>query len=121
MRRQQFFIDSRFVIITLQMRGRGQLDEISVTGLIFGQQNQMVINVASAAAGLLFQSAARRHIDFAANNRLDAFVARGLIKINRAMEHAMIGYCQRRQLQRMRSLHQPIQPAGPVEQRIFCV
>jgi len=47
--RQRLFIDSRLVIIAFEMGSRRELDQISVAGLVFGEQDQMVINIAAAA------------------------------------------------------------------------
>ena len=56
-RRQDFLVNARLVIIALQMRGGGELDEIFVAGLVLRQQSEMMINIAPAAAGFLFQPA----------------------------------------------------------------
>ena len=82
-RGQDFLVNARLVIIALQMRGGGELDEVFVAGLVLRQQAEMMINVASAAAGFLFQPAARRDINLAADDGLDALFARRLVKINR--------------------------------------
>jgi hypothetical protein len=77
-RRQHFLVNARLVIIALQMRGGGELDEVFVAGLVLRQQAEMMINVAPAAAGFLFQPAARRDINLAADDGLDALFARAL-------------------------------------------
>ncbi len=122
-RGEQFLVNARLVIIALQMRGGGELDEIFVAGVVLCQQAEMMINVASAAgaAGFLFQPAAGRDINLAADDGLDAFFARGLVKINRAVHRAVIGDGERGELQFMRFFHQPVQPAGAIEQRILGV
>ncbi len=56
MLRENFLVDARLVIITLEMRGRGELDQILVAGFIFRQQHEMIVNIASAAAGTFFSS-----------------------------------------------------------------
>ena len=81
----------------------------------------MMVHVFASAAGLLLETAAGGDIDFAAENGLDAFVARGLIKINRAAKHAVVGDRQRGKSQLMRLVHQPIQSASAIEQRILRV
>ena len=48
-RGQHFLVNARLVIIALQMRRGGELDEIFVAGLVLCQQAEMMINVASAA------------------------------------------------------------------------
>src|SRR5208283_5823586 len=90
-RGEQFLVYARFVIIAGEMRLGGELNEIFVASRVLRQQTEMVINVTSSAAGFLFQPAARRDIRFAADDGFDAFLAGGLVKINRAVEHAVVG------------------------------
>ena len=80
-----------------------------------------MINVAPAAAGFLFQPAARRDIDLAADDGFDAFFARRLVKINDAVHRAVVGDGERGEFQFMGLVHQPVQPAGAIEQRILGV
>ena len=119
--RQDFLVDARFVVITLQV-GRGvEFDQVSVAGLVLGQQDQVVVNILAAARRLLVQAACRRHIDLAADDRFDALIARGLIKIDRAVEHTMVGDRQGGKLQVARLVHQRVETAGAIEQRILGV
>ena len=120
-RGQQFLVHARFVIIALQMRGGRQPDQILVTRFVLGQQAQMMIGVPAAAARFLFQAAARRDINLAADDRFDALLPRRLVKINRAVKDAVIGDGQGGELQFARLLHQPVQAAGAIEQRILGV
>ena len=81
----------------------------------------MIVNVAAAGAGLLVEPAARRDVDFAADDRLDAFVAGGFVEIDRAVEHAVVGDGERGEFQLVGLLQQPIQPARAIEQGILGV
>jgi len=119
--RQDFLVDARLVVIALQMRRRGKFDKIPVTDLIFRQQHEMMVNVPAAARRLLVEAAAGSDIDLTANNRFDAFVSGGLVKINRAAEHAVIGDRERRESQLVRFVDQPVEAAGAIEQRILGV
>ena len=47
-RRQQFLVDARLVVVALQVGLGGELDQVLVAGFVFGQQNQVVINVPPA-------------------------------------------------------------------------
>ena len=116
---QKFFVDARLIVEPFQMRGRDELDEIFVTHLIFGEQQEMVIHITASAGRFLFPAVARRHIDFAADDWLDAFIAGGLIEINRTVEHSVVGKRERGELQIMGLLHQPVQTAGAIQQRIL--
>ena len=121
MRGQQFLVDARLVIVALQVGGGDQLDQIPVAGLILRQQHQVVVGVPPARARLLLQAAARRHVNLAADDRLDALLPRRAVKIDRPIHHPVVGDRQRAELQGMRLVHQPVQPARPVEQRILGV
>ena len=121
MRRQQFLVDARFVIITLQVRGRRELDQVLVANRIPDQQAEMMINVASTAGRFLFASAAGRDINFAADNGFDTLFACRLVKVNDAVHGAVVGDGQRGEFQFMGFVHQPVQTAGAIEQRILGV
>src|SRR5947209_2554469 len=103
------------------MGGGGKFDEIFVADLIFREQNQVIIDVAAAAAGLLVEPAPRSNVYLAADNRLDAPFASLLIEINRAVKHAVIGNRQGRELQLVGFVHEPVKPASAIEQRILGV
>ncbi len=115
-RRENFLVNARLVIITLQMRGGRELDEIFVAGFVLREQAEMMINIARAAAGFFFQPRAGRDINLAADDGLDAFRARGLIKFNRAVHRAVVGDGERGEFQLMRLVHEPVQTARAIEQ-----
>ena len=103
------------------MRGGRQLDEVLVAGLVFGQKDQVMINVAAPRGGLLVEPAAGRDIDLAADDWLDALLARLPVEIHRPVEHPVVRDGQRGELQLTRPLHQTVQAARPIEQRILGV
>src|SRR5689334_17169341 len=77
----------------------------------------MMIDIAAAAAGLFLEPAARRDINFAADDRLDPFVACLLIKINRAVKNAVISERERREFQLVCLVHELVQTARPIKER----
>src|ERR1017187_10227558 len=103
------------------MRGGRKLDEIFVAGRVLRQQTEMMINIASAAAGFLVPPAARRDINLATDDGLDALLARGLVKINDPVHRAVVGDGQRGEFQFMRLLDELVHAAGAIEQRILGV
>ena len=122
MRLQQFLIDSGLVIKSLEMRSRGKAHEVLVADFIFGQQQEMVVAVlARPAVGLAVKPAAGRDLHFAADDRLEILALGLLIKIHRAMHHAMIGDGQRGEVQLHRSVDQLVQTAGAIEHRKLAV
>ncbi len=81
-RREQLLINNaRFVIISVEMRRRGELDEIFVTGFVLGQKHNMVVNI-GAAIGTFFFSCWLPGATYtsAADDRLDVFAARRPVK-----------------------------------------
>src|SRR5207248_10559364 len=81
------------------------------------QQHEMMIDIAAAAARLLFQTAAGGNINLAADDRLDPFLSRRLIEIDRPVKNAVVRQRQRGHSQFMRPLHEPVQTTGAIEQR----
>ena len=71
---------------------------------------------AAGVVGFLFQPAPRRNVNLAADDGLDAFLARGLIKLNRPVHCAVVGDGERGEFQFMRLVHQPVQTARAIEQ-----
>ena len=73
----------------VEMRARGQLDEILVANLVLGQQQQMIIIL--AALGHRRFDRTRSHIRFNADNWLDVGFFGGGVKLHRAIHHAVVG------------------------------
>ncbi len=119
--RENFFVNARLVVIALQMRGRGEFNEILVANFVLRQQDEMVVNVLAASGRFLFQSRPRRDVNLAPDDRLDAFLARFLPKIHDPMHRPVIGDGERGQFQVARLLDEFVQPARAIEQRILGV
>ena len=64
---------------------------------------------------------ARRDVDLAAENRVDAALARLIVKDDRREHVAVLGDRERRHLQLDRAVEQLLDPAGAVEERILGV
>ena len=107
--------------MALQVRRSDQFDEIAIAGFVLGQEQEVSIDILAAARAFLVEAAAGRDINLASDDRFDPQVAGGLIKIDRAVKNAMIGDRQGGNLQLMRLLHQPVEAAGAIEQRILGV
>ncbi len=103
------------------MRGGRKLDEVLVADLVFGQKDQVMINVAAPGGGLLIEPAAGCDIDLAADDGLDAPLARLPVEVHGPIEHPVVGDGQRAELQLMRPFHQTVQTARPIEQGILGV
>ncbi len=67
---QQFLVDSRFVVKSLQLGGRCQLTEVSVAFARFGEKNN--VRKSLVVLGLFVGQTPGSHIALAADNRVDA-------------------------------------------------
>ena len=117
--REQRPVDARADVKALGKGCRDEIAEVPVARLVFAQQDQVGIVV--VAAVLLVAEIARRHIDLAADDRLDARAAAGLVEGDCAVHHAVIGDRDGALSQLFDALGQRVGPAGAVEQGVFAV
>ena len=117
MRRQQVGIDARLIVEAFQVRRGYQLDEVAVAFLIFAEQHQVVvaIRVAAHLVALL------RNVYFAADHRMDARRLRRVVELHRSKQIAVVGHGHGGHLLFDHDLHQLIDIAGAVEQRVVGV
>ncbi len=92
--REDFLVDARLVVHAFEMGGGDELDEVLVAGLVLGQEEEMGGGFLGAV-GLAVEAAARREIDFAADDGLDAGVAAFLVKFDGAEKIAVVAQGQR--------------------------
>jgi hypothetical protein len=116
---KQFKIDARLGIEPLRPRFRHHGNQVPVAGVIFAQQHQM------AMFGIEFMDAVKAralcHIDFAADNRLNAAGFCSLVKINRAVHYAVVGNGNSGHISLRSSIYQLFNAAGAVKQAVFTV
>src|SRR5687767_10717900 len=103
------------------MRVRNEADEVAIAGFVFGEENEMVVYVLAAGGAFLFQPAAGSDVNFAADDRLDALSAGGLVEIDGAVKHAVVRDRKRAKIQLVRAVHELVQPARAIEQRVLGV
>ena len=102
--------------------GEGHRDEIAqvaIARFVLAQQYQMRIVVVPPV--LAVGPVARRDIDLAADDGLDALGAAGLVKGHGAVHHAVVGQRDGVLPQLLDALCQLVRAAGAVEQGIFAV
>ena len=85
---QQFLIDTRFVIETLEIAFRDKFDEVLVSRFVFTQDDQMI---RAAAGGIAIEPVRFRDIHLATNDRFDTSLGRGFIESDRAKKISVIG------------------------------
>ena len=86
---EQFPVHPRLRIEPFRMGQGHQLNEILVPDGVFTQQHQMVSLVVKPM--YLVEPGAGRHVDLAADDRLDPVFFAGPVKVHRAVHHAMVG------------------------------
>jgi hypothetical protein len=84
------------------MRGADQLDEVAIAGVVAREQDE-VVGIAVGPA-LAIVARARRHVHLAAEQGVDLCRTRGGVEIDRSVEHAVIGDCDRRLPHRLRGV-----------------
>ena len=94
MLREQLLVDPRLVMHPVEMRGRDQLYQVAVAGFVLGQEGEMIGRVALIIRPILDRT--RRHVRLATDDRFDPGVLRFLVKLDRAVEVAVIGDRDRR-------------------------
>ena len=111
---QQILVDSRPVVEPFGIARRHQLDQVLVALVGLGQQHQVVgFGLRSA----LLEAAALRHVDLAAEDRLDAAGARVVVEDHRREHVAVLGDRERRHVELDRFVQQLVDAAGAVEER----
>ena len=114
--REQFLVDPRLVVVALKLSGGGQAHEVLVTGLVLGQEHEMVVRLLAARAGLFLVPAAGRDVHLAANDWLDVPGAGCAVKIDRAEHRPVVGDRERTEAQVARLVDQAVHTARAVEQ-----
>ena len=113
-RREQVPVDARLVVVALEEAGRGELDQVRVALVGLGQQRQVRV-------ALPLRQPVVGDVDLAAEQRLDALLARLAVELDRAGEAPVVRERHRRHLQLGRPSGQLGDPAGPVEDRVLRV
>jgi hypothetical protein len=109
----------RLVVEALRVSRGHELDEIVVALARRGEEDQVIGRLTRRAA--LRPAIAGGDIDFAAKNRVDAALARLVVKDDGREHVAVLGDRERRHLQLDRTVEQLFDAAGTVEQRVLRV
>ena len=124
--RQQRAVDARLVVVAVEVRLAHQLHQVREAAVVLRQQHQ-VVRLPPVHQHLL-AVVARRDVDLAAQDRLDAVLARGLVEMHRAEQIAVVGDRQRHLPLLLRPLHDralvvfpPVQRAQPIQQAVLGV
>src|SRR5512133_1306039 len=107
-------VDAGLVVVTLEVAGRGELDQVPVTLVRLGQEGQVRIS-------LLLPGCVVADVDLATDQRLDAGLLRVLVELNGAGKAAMIGERDGGHLELCSAGGERGNTAGPVEDRVLGV
>ena len=112
---QQVVVDAGLIIEALGKTGADQLDEILIARVVFAQKDHMAVFPGRAA---FFETIAA-DIDLAADDRGDAGVPAGVIKIHRAVHDAVVGDGGVGEAQLLQAADQRADAVGTVQQAVF--
>ena len=116
---EQFMVHARFHIKPLDKPQADHMDEIAVAGHVFAQQNQVAVPFAARIGAVM--PGARRDIDLAADDRMDAALFGGAVKVDCTVHHAMVGDGNGGLAELGDAVHQLLNAARPVQQAEFGV
>ena len=109
---QKLLIHTGLGIKALHKPGRDHFDQVLITGLVFAQQNQVVVAVDFI---YLIKAGAGGNIHFAPDDGLDTRLFSGFIKLHTAVHHAVVGAGNGSLSTLLHPLHQLIDAAGTVQ------
>ena len=115
---QQLLVHPGLGVKALGESGRHHLDQVLVAGLVFAQQDQVVVAVHLVD---LVEAGAGGHIDLAPDDGLDAGLFGRLVKLHAAVHHPVVGAGDGGLAALLDPLHQPVDPAGAVQQAVLGV
>ncbi len=116
-RRQKVVVDAGIIVEALQLRRGGDLEQVLVAGLVLGQQQQVIGGPVQLGVAVLH--AARRHVGFQPDDRLDAGFFGRLVEVDHAEHRAVVGDGHRRHIHLFDALDQLLDVREAVEQRVF--
>ena len=111
---EQLPVDAGLVVVALEVAGRGELDQVRVAGVVLGEQRQVRV-------ALPLRPAVLGDVELAADQRLDADLARLAHELDRARERAVVGQRHRRHLELGRARRERGDAARSVEDRVLGV
>ena len=112
---QQVVVDAGLIIEALGEAGTDQLDEVLIACVVFAQEDHMAVFPGRAA----FFKTGAADIDLAADDGGNARVPTGVIKIHRAVHHAVVGDGGVGKAQLFQAADQRADAVGAVQQAVF--
>ena len=117
--REQLPVHARLVVIALEV-GRGdQPDQVAVAGEVPHEHGEVVRALVGAVLRAALGPLARRHVELAAEDRLDPFLLAGQVEVDGAEQVAVVGQRERREPELPRARDQLVELRGAVEQAVL--
>ncbi len=114
---EQCLVDPWLVVVAFHLTDGGQLAQVAVPLLVFGQQHH--VTGAIPIEGGFVGKRSRGHVAFATDNGFDAGRGSLLVEIQRAEHGAVVGDCYRRHTKGFHFFEQVLQSDGPVQQAVL--
>jgi len=115
--RQEFVVNAGVVVIPLQLRRRGDFQQVAVACLVFRQQQQVIGR--AVQPGIPVGHAAGREVGFQPDDGADALLDGGIVELDHPVHGAVIGDCHRRHAQVFYPLDEPANIAEAIQQGIL--
>ena len=118
MLRQKFLAHARLVVEAVQRSFRRDFHQVAVAFFVFRQHEQMVIGVAVGRSARDDVVVFLADVEFASHNRFDASLVRRIYEMHRAKNIAVIGHGDRGHAKFLNPIHEFLNVASAVEERI---
>ena len=118
---EELVVDPGLVVVALEVRPRDELDEVLVAGPVAHEDREVVGALVAAILRAALLAAARRDVELAADDRLDAGLLGRQVEIDRAEQIPVVGQRDRREAQLLRLLDELLELGGAVEQAVLGV
>ncbi len=115
---QQVLVDAGLGVKTFEKAGADHLDQVFVAGLVFAQQDQMVVAV-DAVDFIVPRTGG--HVHFAPDDGLNTGRHGGVVELDAAVHNAVVGDGHGGLAQLLDALEQPVDAARAVQQTVFGV
>ena len=112
---EQVIVDARLVVKALRKPRADELDQVVIAGLVFAQQNHVAVFTRRA---VLFK-AVGTDIYLTPDDGGDPLLQTGVIEVDGAVHHAVIGHGGMRKAKLLKALGQGLDAVGPVQEAVF--
>ena len=119
--RQGGEIRAGLVVEALEVRVGDELEQVLVPGEVAGDQAQVEDALPLVRPAQPLQARALRQVKFAADERLQALGLGRAVEFDRAVEVAVVGQREGGHAERGGPVHQPVDPAGSIQQAVVAV